>query len=240
MEETGQPGGSLLRELKRRKVTRTCLLYILLCWGGLQVGEIVLPALGIDGDYGNRILLAVAIIAFPVVIAFAWYFQFTSKGIVRTTNFVERRVLSNILPINDQRQHKVSTYFRKEEESRSYNWIISAETGPLSGLSFGVEGPVVLGRSLDCDLAIVSPHVSRHHARLDLEDEQLFVEDLGSSNGTVVNGKPIEGRQPLRHEDEVRFHDIVFRVTESYSRPRQEMEAMNQTTFIEIPGNKPD
>ncbi len=111
-------------------------------------------------------------------------------------------------------------------------WVVSAETGPLSGLSYAVRDPIVLGRALECDLAVVTPHVSRQHARLDVEDGRLYIEDLGSSNGTMVNGKRTSGRQQLRHDDELRFHDIIFRVTENLSRPQSERQASDQTTFI--------
>jgi FHA domain-containing protein len=225
--------GSFFSELRRRKVTRTCVLYILLCWGALQVIDIIAPAVGYDADTLSRYLLYLSIAGFPVTFALAWFYQITSAGILRTNSFVERRVLANISPINDRRVAKVSSYFRKGEDHPEYRWIISAETGPLSGLSFGVTEPLVLGRSLDCDIAMVTPHVSRQHARLELEDGQLFVEDLGSANGTVINGKPVQSRQALHHEDELRFHDIVFRVTESYSGSLSEKAAMNQTTFIQ-------
>ena len=224
---------SFLRELKRRKVMQTSIFYILVCWGALQVGDIIFPAVGLDADKASRNFLYIAILGFPVNFIFSWYFQLTSSGIVRTTSFIERRVLRNISPINDQRHGRMSAYFQKDADLKESNWIISAETGPLTGLSFGVSDSIVVGRSLDSDIAIISPHVSRHHARLELEEERLVVEDLGSSNGTVVNGKSIQGRQALHHEDELRFHDIIFRVTESYSRPRQEKESMNQTTFID-------
>ena len=91
---------------------------------------------------------------------------------------------------------------------------------------------MVLGRALECDIAIVSHHVSRQHARLELEDGQLYVEDLGSSNGTVVNGKKVAGRRALQHDDELRFHDIIFRVTESLSRSHGEGKVADQTSFI--------
>lgn len=232
MTGNSRSGGYFFREVKRRRVLRTCLYYVIACWLILQVGDIVYPAVGLDDDKASRLFLYIAIIGFPVNFALAWYFQITPRGIVRTTSFVERRVLKNIPPINDRRHGGVSTYFQKDEESDS-SWIISAETGPLSGLSFAVTGPVVIGRSLDCDLAVVTPHVSRRHAELDVEDYQLYVRDLGSANGTVVNGRPIEGRHALRHEDELRLHDIIFRVTESFSGPRQERDSMNQTTFID-------
>ena len=59
--------------------------------------------------------------------------------------------------------------------------------------------------------------------------------DLGSSNGTVVNGRTITERQALRNEDELRFHDIIFRVSEMFSAKRSEQDAANKTTFIQAP-----
>ena len=235
METAPQESGSFFRELKRRKVTRTCIVYILVCWGALQVGDILFPALGFDADLGSRYFLYLSVAGFPVTFAMAWFFQITPQGIVRTTSFVERRVLSNIPPVNDRRTGGVTHYFRKGDSQPGYQWILTAETGPLSGLSFGVTQEGVLGRSLECDLAVVSPHVSRQHARLSLEDDQLYVTDLGSSNGTVVNGRAIKEKQALRNEDELRFHDIIFRVSEMFSAKRSELDAANKTTFIQTP-----
>jgi len=233
MEEAGKGAGGFFTELRRRKVIRTCVLYAFLCWGALQVTDIVAPALGYDADLVARYTLYLAVLGFPVTFALAWFYQITSSGIVRTTSFVERRILDNIPPINDRRRSGVSTFLRKGEEGVGYHWIISAETGPLSGLSFAVREAITLGRSLDCDLTIVTPHVSRQHARLELEEDLLYIEDLGSSNGTMVNGKRAAGRQLLRHDDELRFHDIVFRVTQNMSRPDSERHASGKTTFIQ-------
>jgi len=225
--------GALVRELRRRKVVRTCVLYVVVCWGILQVGDIVFPVMGLDADTASRNALYLLIVGFPVTFAIAWFFQISANGIVRTTSFVERRVLNNISPINDRRSGGVTTYFRKDEPHPDYKWILSAETGPLAGLSFGVTDTLLLGRALDCDVALVSQAVSRHHAKLCLDNGELSVEDLGSANGTVVNGKKISGDFPLHNEDELRFHDIVFRVTQSFSGAGSGMDAMNQTTFIE-------
>lgn len=224
-------GGSFIREIKRRRVLRTCVYYILFCWAILQVIDIVFPAMELDADLYARYFLYISIAGFPLNFALAWYFQITADGIVKTDSFVERRVLNNIPPINDKRHAKVTNYFHKD--GTRFNWILSAETGTLSGLSFGVVDAVTLGRSLECELAIVSPHVSRRHAQLTVEGDQLYVEDLGSSNGTVVNGKLVQGKTPLRHEDELRFHDVIFRITESYAGKRNEKDSMNQTTFID-------
>ncbi len=225
--------GSFFSELRRRKVIRTCLLYILVCWGALQVLDIVAPALGYDADLLSRYFLYIAVLGFPVNFALAWFYQISTSGIVRTQSFVERRVLDNIPPVTEKRRHGVSTFLRKGEEGKEMHWVISAETGPLSGLSYAVYDPIVLGRALECDLAVVSPHISRQHAKLEVGDGQLYLEDLGSSNGTMVNGKRASGRQQLRHDDELRFHDIIFRVTENLSRPHSERQASDQTTFIQ-------
>ena len=48
-----------------------------------------------------------------------------------------------------------------------------------------------IGRGLDNDLVLESTDVSRHHARIDYRDGQWHLTDLGSTNGTRVNGQPI-------------------------------------------------
>ena len=49
----------------------------------------------------------------------------------------------------------------------------------------------ILGRGTDCDLRLVDAGVSRHHAELRVEDGEVVLVDLGSTNGTFVNGQPV-------------------------------------------------
>jgi len=49
----------------------------------------------------------------------------------------------------------------------------------------------LLGRGTDCDLRLIDPGVSRHHAELRIEDGEVVLVDLGSTNGTFVNGQPV-------------------------------------------------
>jgi pSer/pThr/pTyr-binding forkhead associated (FHA) protein len=49
----------------------------------------------------------------------------------------------------------------------------------------------LLGRGTDCDLRLVDPGVSRHHAELRVENDQVVLVDLSSTNGTFVNGQPV-------------------------------------------------
>ncbi len=57
--------------------------------------------------------------------------------------------------------------------------------------------PVTLiGRSTECNLKIASSQVSRAHCRITLGEDTVYVEDLGSANGTLVDGKPLVAHQP--------------------------------------------
>jgi DNA-binding winged helix-turn-helix (wHTH) protein len=71
----------------------------------------------------------------------------------------------------------------------------------------------VLGRSLDADIRFDVPGVSRRHARIVVDGEQVALEDLGSQNGTYLRGERITGRATLADGDEVRLGpvSIVFR-----------------------------
>jgi hypothetical protein len=65
-------------------------------------------------------------------------------------------------------------------------------TGLQAGSTYELQGPVtLLGRGTDCDLRMVDPGVSRHHAELRVEEGQVVLVDLGSTNGTLVNGQPV-------------------------------------------------
>jgi hypothetical protein len=65
-------------------------------------------------------------------------------------------------------------------------------TGMEAGSTYELQTPVtLLGRGTDCDLRMVDAGVSRHHAELRVEEGQVVLVDLGSTNGTFVNGQPM-------------------------------------------------
>ncbi len=67
-----------------------------------------------------------------------------------------------------------------------------------------LDGAVVIGRGDDVAVRIESGGVSRHHARIVVSGDEARVEDLGSKNGTFVDGKPVTGTCVLRDGAEIR------------------------------------
>lgn len=80
-------------------------------------------------------------------------------------------------------------------------------------------GITVLGRQQDCQLRIVSSDVSRKHCQLFEQAGKLVVVDLGSSNGTFVNGKKISGQQALNPGDILSLGKVKFRVEKGGTKP---------------------
>jgi uncharacterized Zn finger protein (UPF0148 family) len=66
-------------------------------------------------------------------------------------------------------------------------------------------GETLVGRSPDCHITIEDPLISRQHARIVVTSQEATLEDLGSRNGSKVNGRPVVGRQVLSDGDRVRF-----------------------------------
>jgi len=73
-------------------------------------------------------------------------------------------------------------------------------------------GITYIGRSEECEVTIEDPLVSRRHARILFQDDDVTLEDLGSRNGVRVNGKPVKGTHKLVDGDRVRIgtQDFVF------------------------------
>lgn len=69
----------------------------------------------------------------------------------------------------------------------------------------------VLGRHPDCGIQLHSNMVSRRHARVRRDGTGYFIEDLGSGNGTVLNGKPVESPTRLQHKDRIKLGPVLLR-----------------------------
>ncbi|MCL2757110.1 MAG: FHA domain-containing protein [Coriobacteriia bacterium] len=103
------------------------------------------------------------------------------------------------------------------QNRKGTHWNIAVEEGPreLRGVRLNVSGPVVVGRSPGADIVIAAEFVSGRHARFCLLGNALTVEDLGSTNGTLVNAGRIEMPVTLEDGDLVSIGDVTLRIRHS-------------------------
>jgi hypothetical protein len=90
------------------------------------------------------------------------------------------------------------------------------EKYPLEG-----RGPWGVGRSQENEIVINDPNVSRRHARISRADSGFVVEDLGSTNGTLLDGAPID-REMIEGGDELTFGQTTARFIRRIDSPGEE------------------
>jgi len=86
----------------------------------------------------------------------------------------------------------------------------------LRGFYEGLEVPVdndwmVIGRGRGADVVLAEPTISRAHAAIGFEEDRFFVQDLGSTNGTLVNGNR-EEKVSLADGDEIQMGKLALRI----------------------------
>jgi pSer/pThr/pTyr-binding forkhead associated (FHA) protein len=94
---------------------------------------------------------------------------------------------------------------------------IGASAVVLSGFYEGLEvhldrDRMVIGRGRKADLALAEATISRAHAAIGFAGDCFYIEDLGSTNGTLVNGAKVS-RQPLKNDDEIQMGKLRIGVT---------------------------
>jgi len=108
--------------------------------------------------------------------------------------------------------------------------------GPLAGEAFDLDQPVVIGRSLDCQVRLDDLTVSRVHARVSRAARGFIIEDMHSGNGTFVNQDRIQEPVVLRDEDTVRISGHVFKFVE---RPAGKKKDISSSTLVAIEDRPP-
>ena len=91
-------------------------------------------------------------------------------------------------------------------------WKIQAITGDLTGQEITIERDLLVGRHQTADLILQAAEISRKHAAFLLKEQALWVQDLGSSNGTFINDERVTTEQLLKDGDIVQFASIKFSV----------------------------
>lgn len=86
-------------------------------------------------------------------------------------------------------------------------FVLRGVSGAVFGKVYPVTGPVVIGRAAEADISVAAEEISRRHALVKPTPDGLQVEDLGSSNGTFVNGKRVQ-QGFLKPGDELRLDAV--------------------------------
>lgn len=90
---------------------------------------------------------------------------------------------------------------------------LTMRSGPTPGKTFPLEKQeILLGRDLANDVSISDPEVSRRHARFLMQEDNVIIEDLGSTNGTFLNGQRIASPQQLRAGDVITLGENIVMV----------------------------
>ncbi len=100
----------------------------------------------------------------------------------------------------------------------NYQLVVVRGRSETQALKLG-SGVTTVGRQDDCQLRINSAQVSRKHCELFEKKGLLLVKDLGSSNGTLVNGKKVQGQRVLELGDELTIGGVKFRVEKGVGGP---------------------
>lgn len=90
--------------------------------------------------------------------------------------------------------------------------IVESGAGLDPGTRFDLFGGLTLGRSAEADVSFEDRYASGIHATLYSRGDRYFVEDLGSTNGTLLDGRPVSGEQELRDGSQIEIGDTRFRI----------------------------
>lgn len=97
-------------------------------------------------------------------------------------------------------------------------FVLRGVSGPVFGKLYPVTGPTVIGRAPECTIPVTVDEISRRHVQLKPTADGLAVEDLGSANGTYVNGQRMQTGF-MKPGDELRLDAVRFMLV----APGQEM-----------------
>ena len=95
--------------------------------------------------------------------------------------------------------------------------VASPQDEPPPGAAFTLDAVTTLGRDVNNAIVVDDPFASSDHAVLTFRSGAWYVEDLGSTNGTFVNGVPVERVAPVGFGDELQVGEVRFRLDRGHA-----------------------
>jgi pSer/pThr/pTyr-binding forkhead associated (FHA) protein len=116
-------------------------------------------------------------------------------------------------PAPDATGFHAAPAFSEAPQRGADGWLIVERGGGLQqGQRFDLIGGLSIGRSKDADVQIEDRYASSLHARVFSREGRFYVEDMNSTNGTLLNGATLQGEAELIDGDTVQIGDTVFRL----------------------------
>ena len=115
--------------------------------------------------------------------------------------------------------------------------ILEIVEGDDAGRQTPLEGSIEIGREASTGLPIDDEQASRRHTRVTAEGDHALVEDLGSTNGTYLNGQPVEGQRTLRPGDRLRVGLTIFELRTAADVQRQPSAVIPVPQFTKLSGD---
>lgn len=126
--------------------------------------------------------------------------------------------ISDVFTVGDIEIQVVDPKLEKRAEKKSTpkvnsatGWALKSNHAALANRVFTIKPKTIVGRSNECDITLAAAHLSRRHAELNVKNGLLYVKDLGSANGTLLNGSPVTEAR-VKRGDELRFDTLSFGV----------------------------
>ena len=156
----------------------------------------------------SEIALLIIKVAF---LALLWLFILSAVSVIRSDLF-GKTVRASDQP-QPQELETPAPPPRKAKRQRGQPRVFTISQGDQAGLSADLAGGVIMiGRSADCQLILDDDYVSTRHARVVGAPTGIYVEDLGSTNGTYVNGQRITAPTTITLSDTVRIGKTMLRL----------------------------
>lgn len=95
-------------------------------------------------------------------------------------------------------------------------------------------GASIVGRKHHCTVCLEVPSVSREHARIERKPHGWYLQDLGSANGTLLNGVPVAANARVRHGDRLQFGQLVLRFEADDGEEGRDASSIGETSGITI------
>ncbi|MGE0600792.1 MAG: MMPL family transporter [Dehalococcoidia bacterium] len=111
--------------------------------------------------------------------------------------------------------------------------VFRVSQGPQTGRELAIRGTATVGRAPDCDIVLTDPLASGHHLRVSQSNGATMVEDLGSTNGTILDGQRLDGPRPLTSGAEVKIGATVltFSAAKAPEAPGEEVSMVPPTVL---------